>query len=549
MSAPDQRIRMFSKEQLQNHLCVKAKSSYETTYHGEKNITKILADDYGFGKEEFSQIDENASIFKNYTVVGKIGVGRFGVVYKAKQKNMGNRLVAIKLLQPRSEKHIEHFQRQVKALGQLQHPNIITAIESGQILNIYYLVMEYFHGIQLDQYVRGNGPLTEESTLKIAEDLTSALKHIWSKNLVHRDISPQNIMIGEHKVKLCDFNLIRAVESNKGHTYGIEVRSYDYCAPELTEKGKLSFTCDCFSLGAVLYFCLSSYSPFETTNRQNFKKRIAYPLKKIAPKTPRNIQKFISRLLSKEPEARCSQPEDLFRDVEFLVKYNRKTSIIKSSCLAFLALILAMYIFMPQVRNFVKREIFSVAKPNNLGEQIYNQRVQCVVMIKADILLGSGVIIKHDNHLLIVTNAHVVKGQEVVIVTLRNEKSYRLRVIDRYDDEEIDIAFIEFPHEISPEYIMPLGEKVKIGETVYAIGHPRGYKWSLTSGTVSAIRGNSIQTDTPINPGNSGGPLLTQEGFMVGMNTYVVGKANSIGFAVSTKRIRECLRLSEKNSQ
>ncbi|BBM82796.1 protein kinase domain-containing protein [Candidatus Uabimicrobium amorphum] len=555
MSAPDQRIRMFSKEQLQSQLCTAEKpsteepSSYETVYHGEKTLRQILRDDYDFTKEEFLKVDDKTSIFKNYVIVGKIGVGRFGVVYKAKQKNMGNRLVAIKLLQPRSEKHIELFQRQVKALGQLQHPNIITAIESGQILDIYYLVMEYFHGTQLDQYVRGNGPLTEESTLKIAEDLASALKHIWSKNLVHRDISPQNIMIGDHKVKLCDFNLIRAVESNKGHTYGIEVRSYDYCAPELTEKGKLSFTCDCFSLGAVLYFCMSSYSPFENTNRQDFKQRIPHPLKKIAPQTPRSLEKFIYRLLAKNPEDRCSEPQELFRDVERLVRQNRKSSLIKTLIPVAIAVVLAIYLLIPQVRNYVKHEIFAIAKQNNLGEEIYNKRAQCVVMIKADVLLGSGVIVRHKQQNLIVTNAHVVKNQELVIVTLRNKKSYRLRVVDRYEDEEIDIAFIEFPHAIHPNYIMPMGEKVKVGQTVYAIGHPRGYKWSLTSGTVSAIRGDNIQTDTPINPGNSGGPLLNAEGIMIGMNTYVVGKANSIGFAVSTKRIRECLLLSEERDR
>ncbi|AQQ10093.1 putative periplasmic serine endoprotease DegP-like precursor [Sedimentisphaera cyanobacteriorum] len=156
--------------------------------------------------------------------------------------------------------------------------------------------------------------------------------------------------------------------------------------------------------------------------------------------------------------------------------------------------------------------------------------------------LGSGFVVHQDGY--VVTNAHVVRGQEKVMLTFPDGKEYEARIISA--DEKKDIAFLKIQSEDDEQFkAIQLGEScdLMIGETVIAVGNPFGFSSSVTEGIVSAkgrnikvregfwLRG-LIQTSAAINPGNSGGPLLNINGELIGVTTAIRAEAQNIGFAI-----------------
>lgn len=160
--------------------------------------------------------------------------------------------------------------------------------------------------------------------------------------------------------------------------------------------------------------------------------------------------------------------------------------------------------------------------------------------------VGSGFLIDSDG--LIVTNYHVVKGANVIRVTLTDGRKFDGKIIGH--DAPTDIALVRIS--ASGLATLPLGDfsGVRVGDWAIAIGSPLGFKTTVTAGIISAlnrdIRQNKgvafIQTDAPINPGNSGGPLLNLKGEVVGVNTMIAAKAQGIGFAIPSNTLREVAR-------
>lgn len=164
--------------------------------------------------------------------------------------------------------------------------------------------------------------------------------------------------------------------------------------------------------------------------------------------------------------------------------------------------------------------------------------------------IGSGLVIDGPRG-LILTNAHVVADAQEIVVTLRNQRSLRARVIGH--DMGTDIAVLKIPPVDAPK--LPFGDSndLEVGDFVIAIGNPFGVGQTVTSGIVSAVGrtgiaddslGKLIQTDASINPGNSGGPLINLGGEVVGLNTALIGPTGGnvgIGFAVPANRVQRAM--------
>ncbi len=169
-----------------------------------------------------------------------------------------------------------------------------------------------------------------------------------------------------------------------------------------------------------------------------------------------------------------------------------------------------------------KNAIIQIATPYSTGTGFY--------------LRGAG---------LIVTNEHVIRGNRQVIIDNPMVSRQLARVL--YFDSIYDIAFIAAPAEPKlPEVRLGTGSPVEIGDTVVAIGHPRGLKFTATQGIVSNLLSDNdlryIQHDAALNPGNSGGPLVNEQGEIIGLNTFIIKKSSGLGFSLAIQYVDETVR-------
>ncbi len=151
-------------------------------------------------------------IFGNYVVLDKLGAGGMGTVYKARHRRM-KRLVAIKVLpraQTKSRDQFDRFQREVEAIGRLNHPNIVTAYDADESSAESFLVMEYVEGSDLADVIRDDGPLTIRLAVDCVLQAARALEYAHAQGIMHRDIKPANLLRNlKGTIKVTDLGLAR----------------------------------------------------------------------------------------------------------------------------------------------------------------------------------------------------------------------------------------------------------------------------------------------------------------------------------------------------
>ena len=185
------------------------------------------------------------------------------------------------------------------------------------------------------------------------------------------------------------------------------------------------------------------------------------------------------------------------------------------------------------------KDTYTGRKPYN-PQELYESVADSVVGIVCEDNSGSGVLI--DSSGLIATNRHVVGRNTNVTVRLNDGTEYPANVIRSFKD--IDLAFAKVDLEQTKWAALSKTKKIKVGQSVFAIGHPLGLQNTLTKGIVSAvgrlIKGKSyVQTDAPINPGNSGGPLFNEYAEIVGINTMGIRESQGLGFAIPVEVVLE----------
>jgi S1-C subfamily serine protease len=167
--------------------------------------------------------------------------------------------------------------------------------------------------------------------------------------------------------------------------------------------------------------------------------------------------------------------------------------------------------------------------------------------------MGSGVVLDQKGH--IVTNAHVVEGAKEIEVTLFDGSSWNAHLVGSMPERDLAIIRIEAPQEKLKPVDMGDSRSLQVGQTVYAIGNPFGFQYTLTKGVISSLDRSLvtpqgakleglIQTDAAINPGNSGGPLLDGEGRLIGINTAIMspsGGSSGVGFAIPVAALEQHL--------
>ncbi|BBM83765.1 protein kinase domain-containing protein [Candidatus Uabimicrobium amorphum] len=269
---------------------------------------------------------KTSTYFPGYEIVKEIGAGGMGIVYKAKQHSL-DRFVAIKMIAPSlssDEIFVKRLQTEAKVMAQLQHANIVSAIDFGFQEDSYYIVMEYVEGRSLQQHIKENGPLSEKKVLKLALAIANALECLDENQLVHRDINPSNILIDKNNIpKLTDLGLVKSseFEDELGTSSDMWVGTPQYMSAEqIQSEQDLDIRSDIYSLGATLYYAITGKHRFRAASSV----AVVYYQMLLEPPLleedmnvfPPHLGDILYKMLEHKPENRYQNPEELIVDLK-----------------------------------------------------------------------------------------------------------------------------------------------------------------------------------------------------------------------------------------
>ncbi len=259
----------------------------------------------------------------HYRILGQIGAGGMGLVYRAAHLLAGSKPVAVKVIR---EEHAQdpvlrkRFLHEAAIVDQMDNPNIVKVIERGEHEQALFMAMELLQGDTLAKRIRDAGPLPLDRCCAIMRQLAEAVSSIHSKGVVHRDLKPENVMLVQHDgssdfVKLLDFGLARNQALSHMTATGEILGTVHYLAPEQATCQDTSAASDVFSLGIIFYELVTGEKPFIGDTPFDVVRQIigtAPSGPKLArPDIPDALDELIGRMLDKDPAARPSSAEVL----------------------------------------------------------------------------------------------------------------------------------------------------------------------------------------------------------------------------------------------
>ncbi|MBC7901971.1 MAG: serine/threonine protein kinase [Gemmatimonadaceae bacterium] len=274
--------------------------------------------------------------FSGYEILGELGRGNARVL-KARNRITGD-LVAIKHFSFNTDAEtLQRFQRESEIMTSIQHRHIVSIIDVQLNSELPYLVMELIEGGDLRSLIKEQGTLDIEQTTRLARQMTEALEAIHAKNIVHRDIKPENIMFrrlpsGDLHFFLTDFGIAKLREQSNTVT-GSSMLTFEYASPEqFTQSRLVSLPTDFYSLGVVIYECITGRVPFEYEEgdlRAHIHRVIADPVTPFPIPSnrflPTAIQELMKGLLAKSPQNRICNPDQIRKLLDLAAVENSHT--------------------------------------------------------------------------------------------------------------------------------------------------------------------------------------------------------------------------------
>jgi len=257
-----------------------------------------------------------------YTPLSRLGEGTFGEVVRARDQVLG-REIAVKRVRLEAfaapgqlEEVKTRFLREAQVAAQLQHPNIVTTHDIISKPGSSCIVMELVNGRDLQSLLRERGRLGLDETLDILGQVAAALDHAHASGIVHRDIKPANIMIEPSgQVKVMDFGIAKVEHEGRRTSTGLIMGTPSYMSPEQARGSKIDRRADVFSLGCVLYECLSGTVPFHDESLTAILLKVVAepppPIDFEALALPRALDGVLKKAMAKEPSLRFGSPGDL----------------------------------------------------------------------------------------------------------------------------------------------------------------------------------------------------------------------------------------------
>ena len=267
-----------------------------------------------------ARVSNGTVVDERYTIKEKIGTGGMADVFLAHDNEL-DRDVAIKVLHDRfaqDKEFVERFRREAQSAAGLQHPNVVSIFDRGEIDDTFFIAMEYVDGPQLKQLVKGG--MSPPEAIGYTRQILNAAKFAHRKGIVHRDLKPQNVLIdSDGRARVADFGIAHAGASDITGT-GSVMGTAQYLSPEQAQGKETTPRSDIYSIGVILYEALTGRVPFEGDSA------VAVALKQVSeqprrpsaikPSVPPALDAVVMRALAKDPEARFTDADAFLRALD-----------------------------------------------------------------------------------------------------------------------------------------------------------------------------------------------------------------------------------------
>ena len=270
---------------------------------------------------------------QRYEVLGEVGRGGMGVVYKARDRQT-NEVVALKVLNPslaEDQSFTERFKNELRLARRITHRNVCRIYDINFAGETSYISMEFIDGETLRALLKRVSSLNIETALRMSIQICAALEESHRQGIIHRDLKPENVMInGAGEIKVLDFGIARSIDGNT--TVGQIVGSPAYMAPEQIQGSAVDQRVDIHALGLVMYEMLTGMPAYATEGDIHALlerlQKLPIPARRIEPKIPDAIEEIIMRCLEKDPADRFQTIEDIRKNIEAF-----RDSMVKNSTL------------------------------------------------------------------------------------------------------------------------------------------------------------------------------------------------------------------------
>lgn len=264
------------------------------------------------------QSQGNPGVAGRYQIVGELGRGGMGIVYKAKDTVL-DRIVAYKVLPDSFQENpqaVRNFLREAKSAAKLNHPGIVTVYDAGEQDGRYYIAMEFVDGTTLKEILRRRGVITPPGILHVLVQVCEALAYAHDQKVVHRDIKSANTMwTREKKTKIMDFGLAKVVEEVRNHITVISGTPY-YMSPEQTLGKNVDHRTDIYSLGVTVFEMATGSVPFKEGNIPYHHVHTPSPdIREIRADIPETLASVVNRCLMKDPDQRYQSAREILDDL------------------------------------------------------------------------------------------------------------------------------------------------------------------------------------------------------------------------------------------
>ncbi len=258
-----------------------------------------------------------------YLVLREIGRGGMGIVFEGDQEGL-SRKVAIKVLPTSllsSQSLVDRFLREARASARLQHPNIVKVLSVGREADVHYFAMEFIVGSSLEDILERETRVSSYYGMDVFRQVASALGYSHSQGVIHRDIKPANIMVDPSgKVTVTDFGIAKSIEEPGLTATGELLGTPSYMSPEQARGQETDARTDIYSLGVMMYECLTGRLPFEAESALAVLRKIVeaelQPPRQVRPELDGDSEYIILRSMSRDPNKRYQTAEELLADIE-----------------------------------------------------------------------------------------------------------------------------------------------------------------------------------------------------------------------------------------
>lgn len=267
-----------------------------------------------------------------YRIVKQIGRGGMADVYLAKDLILDGEEVAVKVLRTNYQTDpiaVARFQREARAMADLDHPHIVRITDIGEEDGQQYLAMEYVAGLDLKRYIKEHYPLSNEEAVRIMGQILLAMRLAHTKGIVHRDLKPQNILLTpDGTAKVTDFGIAVAFAETSLTQTNSMLGSVHYLSPEQARGSKATFQSDIYAMGIIFYEMLTGHIPYDgdsavTIALQHFQK----PLPSVIaenPSVPQALENVVIKATAKKLTDRYQSVSEMYVDLSSSLSYNRR---------------------------------------------------------------------------------------------------------------------------------------------------------------------------------------------------------------------------------